>query len=70
MSVPKRGLGRGLEALLPDAEPQRDIPIADIGLPDSQPRERFVEQGLMQLAASIKHHGVLQPLVVAKDGDR
>lgn len=68
MSAAKRGLGRGLEALLPDTEPKRDVPIADITLPDSQPRRRFVEQGTMQLAASIKHHGVLQPLVVAKDG--
>jgi ParB family chromosome partitioning protein len=38
-------------------------------LPESQPRERFVEQEIMQLAASIKHHGVLQPLVVAEDGE-
>lgn len=68
MSAPKRGLGRGLEALLPDVEPKREVPIADIKLPDSQPREKFVEQGLMQLAASIKHHGVLQPLVVADGG--
>ncbi|MEX2043683.1 MAG: ParB/RepB/Spo0J family partition protein [Patescibacteria group bacterium] len=69
MSAAKRGLGRGLEALLPDTEPKRDVPIADIVLPDSQPRRRFVEQGIMQLAASLKHHGVLQPLVVAKDPD-
>lgn len=69
MSAPKRGLGRGLEALLPDAEPKREIPIADITLPESQPRERFVEQEIMQLSASIKHHGVLQPLVVAEDGE-
>lgn len=69
MSAPKRGLGRGLESLLPDAEPKREVPISDIGLPDSQPRERFVEQGIMQLAASIRHHGVLQPLVVSEVGD-
>lgn len=70
MSASKRGLGRGLEALLPDSEPKRDVAIADISLPDSQPRQRFVEQDIMQLATSIKHHGVLQPLVVTKaDGE-
>ena len=68
MNAPKRGLGRGLEALLPDAEPKREVAIASIRLPDTQPREQFIEQGIMQLAASIKHHGVLQPLVVTEDG--
>lgn len=69
MSAPKRGLGRGLEALLPDTPPRREVAISDVRLPGSQPRERFSETGIRELAASITRHGILQPLVVAEDGD-
>ncbi|MDP9212256.1 MAG: ParB/RepB/Spo0J family partition protein [bacterium] len=69
MSAPKRGLGRGLEALLPDPQPRQEVAVADIRLPGTQPRERFAEEGIASLSASIRHHGILQPLVVSEDGD-
>ncbi|MEX1113206.1 MAG: ParB/RepB/Spo0J family partition protein [Patescibacteria group bacterium] len=68
MSAPKRGLGRGLEALLPDTQPRQEVAVVDIQLPDTQPRERFGEAEIESLSASIRHHGILQPLVVSEDG--
>lgn len=63
----KHGLGRGLDALLPsDDSPTTEIAIGEINLPDSQPRQKFAEGPLQDLAASIRQHGVLQPLVVSK----
>ena len=73
----RRGLGRGLSALLGEADPSRDAPAAGevqnasreapIELlrrnPD-QPRRNFAEAELEELAASIREHGVLQPILV------
>ena len=69
---PKRGLGRGLDALLPPDEPSQptsEVAIGLIRLPDAQPRQKFAEAPLQELAASIKQHGVLQPLVVTAAGN-
>lgn len=68
---PKRGLGRGLDALLPNDDQKRPVSEVAIGLirlPDTQPRQKFAERPLRELAASIKQHGVLQPLVVTAAG--
>jgi len=72
----KRGLGRGLSALLPStpamsAAPATDRPrtyfaaqIEDVYPAPDQPRRRFPDAELEQLAASIRAHGVIMPLVV------
>ena len=68
MATQRKALGRGLSALLgtPDLETDqlRDIDIERI-LPNSnQPRKTFDEDGLNELANSIRVHGVVQPIVV------
>ncbi len=66
----RKALGRGLAALLrePDrgAGDVRPIPIGDIHSNALQPRKRFDEAGLAELAASIREKGVLQPIVVRR----
>ena len=69
----KMGLGRGLDALLPEAgDPQNLISMIDMTDLDRnphQPRQGFDEASLQSLAESMKEAGVLQPLlVVKKDG--
>jgi ParB family chromosome partitioning protein len=61
------GLGRGHDALIPppsDGEAGRQIPLDRIVANPHQPRARFEEAELGELAASIDAHGVLQPIVV------
>ena len=81
-----RGLGRGFEALIPtdnidstfdptaveDAKDSklREIKVSDIEPDPNQPRREFKPEQLKTLANSIKVHGVLQPIVVTKDGDK
>lgn len=65
----KHGLGRGLGALLPDAMSPgkgqlRQCRINLIEPDAKQPRRRFVDENLEELAQSIKEHGVIQPLLV------
>jgi ParB family transcriptional regulator, chromosome partitioning protein len=67
------GLGRGLSALIPNAEENesgyRRIPLELIDPNPRQPRELFDETELAELAASIREVGLLQPIVVrAVDG--
>lgn len=68
----KAGLGRGLEALIPtDSEPSDqptllEIPVDDIKPNPDQPRSRFDDAGLAELAASITEVGLLQPVVVSR----
>jgi len=68
----KRGLGRGLDALIPAAETNAAgvtfAPLSAITRNPRQPRTRFEPGALEELAASIREHGVLQPLVVAQAG--
>jgi len=76
--VAKYGLGRGLEALLPENPSESadardhggilEIPVARITPSSDQPRKRFDDQSIAELAESIKRHGVIQPLVVEEDG--
>ncbi len=67
-------LGKGLSALIPDAPEPRASPVeVDIDrlAPNSfQPRARVEDSRLDDLARSIKSNGVIQPLVVRRDGDR
>jgi ParB family transcriptional regulator, chromosome partitioning protein len=68
----KQALGRGLKALIPDTPRARtgmaDIPIERLRRNPEQPRHRFDDEALEELAASIRRHGVLQPLLVSEDG--
>ena len=65
----RRGLGRGLDALIGTEESdfERDSLELDIGLVQPrgrQPRKKFEDESMAELAASIREHGVLQPIVV------
>ncbi len=69
----KKGLGKGLQALLPASRDDSDevgkvieIPVADIKVNKKQPRTVFDEDKLNELASSIKEHGVVQPILVRK----
>lgn len=68
MAKPKRGLGKGLEALFADNDTASvsvsTMAIGEIEPNPSQPRRDFTPEALSQLADSIKEHGILQPLVV------
>ncbi|MDP2871275.1 MAG: ParB/RepB/Spo0J family partition protein [Bacillota bacterium] len=70
----RRGLGRGLEAILGAAvagpDELRNIPVGDVDPNPHQPRSGFDEQRLQELAASIREHGVVQPVLVRPIGDR
>src|SRR5215212_720838 len=67
--VGKRGLGRGLSALIATGEGVgglkfEELPVTAIRPNSRQPRNSFPETGIRELAASIKEVGILQPLVV------
>lgn len=69
-----RGLGRGLSALIPEAPAASDervfeLPIAALRPNPRQPRQHFDATRLDELAASIREHGVLEPLIVRKAVD-
>jgi ParB family chromosome partitioning protein len=73
----KKGLGRGLEALIGDfpssPSPQNNISEVDILLLDTnlnQPRMDFNDEKLRELAASLKQHGIIQPIIVRQKGER
>lgn len=72
----RQALGRGLGSILPtdsqtNANPQIfEIPIRQIERNPYQPRQDFKEEPLDELAASIKVHGIIQPLTVRKLSDR
>src|SRR4249920_2505049 len=67
-------LGKGLSALIPDAPEPRLAPVeADIDRltpNDFQPRGTLDEARLQELAQSIRANGLIQPIVVRKEGDR
>jgi len=74
MSAAKRGLGRGLGALLSSAEAPREGEILSLAIsrirPNPwQPRQVFDAEMLEQLAQSIRSQGLLQPIVVRPAGD-
>ena len=65
----RRGLGRGLDALLQPEEPQiRSLAVDRLKPNRFQPRSDFNEAGLEGLADSVRAQGVVQPIVVTPDG--
>ena len=76
----KFALGKGLGALIPDddlletensnSESILKIDINLIKPNEGQPRKYFDEQKIYELSQSIKDHGIIQPLILKKDGER
>lgn len=75
MPPTKRGLGRGLGALIPPSEPAEapekaagvlEVPIGAISPNPLQPRQLMDSEGLRELADSIREHGLIQPLIVTR----
>ncbi len=67
--MPKRGLGRGLDALIPFSETSAGVsqlPVSAIGRNPRQPRTRLDPTELEELSNSIRAHGVIQPIIVAQ----
>lgn len=68
MTKPKRGLGKGLDALFADNDTSGSavstLSVSEIEPNQDQPRREFLPEELSQLAESIKEHGIIQPLVV------
>jgi len=72
----KKGLGRGLSALLADVDapsqtnPSKSgvetLPIDQLKANPDQPRLDFTEEALSDLTNSIKEHGIIQPLIVRR----
>jgi ParB family transcriptional regulator, chromosome partitioning protein len=79
MSVPKKGLGRGLSALIPGASQPRGeayseglnfkVEVDRVTPSPFQPRRTFDDAKIEELAASIRNQGIIQPLVVRRKGD-
>jgi ParB family chromosome partitioning protein len=74
-SMEKRRLGRGLDALLGIAEgtptpEQMEVAVGQIQHNPFQPRKTFDKDELDSLSASVRTHGILQPLVVRQMGDQ
>jgi ParB family chromosome partitioning protein len=75
MAVKRKALGKGLSALIPenlekeDYERIQEIDIDLISPNPNQPRKVFEQDKLNELTESIKKYGVIQPIIVRKDGD-
>ncbi|MGI9667277.1 MAG: ParB N-terminal domain-containing protein, partial [Acidimicrobiia bacterium] len=73
MAARKSGLGRGLDALIPQDHPAEGYDAIAVNLIDpnpDQPRAEFDLEAINDLAASIEAVGLLQPIVVRSEGDR
>ena len=71
----KKGLGRGLDALLgdytqPTPEGVQELDIHLIDTNAGQPRKDFDQEKLQELADSIRQHGVVQPILLRQNGER
>ncbi len=77
MAGKKSALGRGLGALIPEIDEENttegkyinEIEINKIFPNEDQPRKNFDDEKLAQLTASIKEHGVIQPIIVKREGE-
>ena len=79
MPAPKRGLGKGLSALIP-AKPAKILPashpeglerflkVGDIKPNRFQPRRTIKDESLLELAESIREKGVIEPVIVRRSG--
>lgn len=70
-----KGLGKGINALFPgetinEADKVNQISVGEIRTNPYQPRKIFDQTALEELAESIKEHGILQPIVVRKAGEK
>ena len=71
----KKGLGRGLDALLgdytqPTPEGVQQVDIRRIDTNAGQPRKDFDQEKLLELADSIRQHGGVQPILLRQNGER
>jgi ParB family transcriptional regulator, chromosome partitioning protein len=67
----RRGLGRGLDALIrPPAGDVRTLAVDQLQPNRRQPRQEFHDEALAELAASIRTQGLVQPIVVTPSGER
>jgi ParB family chromosome partitioning protein len=74
VSVPKRGLGRGLSALIPTGNQQgpeetTELSVSMIAPNPNQPRTMIDDEGIEALADSVRKVGVLQPIIVRPHGE-
>lgn len=79
MKPVKKGLGKGLGALIPDDDKLHfgqhsigevlELAIKEIRPNEDQPRRQFAEEAIQSLADSIKTHGVVQPILVSSKDD-
>jgi ParB family transcriptional regulator, chromosome partitioning protein len=77
LAVAKRALGKGLDALIQTESQKNDdqlaaseLPIDEIDPNNDQPRKRFNDGALDELADSIREKGIIQPIIVEKKGER
>jgi ParB family transcriptional regulator, chromosome partitioning protein len=79
MTIKKPVLGRGLSALIPTGRPADSertgahvqmVELERLEANQRQPRKRFDDQGLQELAQSIAETGILQPILVTRSGER
>lgn len=77
----KKGLGKGLDSMIPEKKTKAElketqdkslteVKISEIDPNMGQPRKKFDEDELLELAESIKIHGVIQPIILTKRGKR
>lgn len=72
--IKKSALGKGLASLIPEENLEQDdnvifkVSINDIKPNEEQPRKYFDPEKIVELAESIKEHGIIQPIVLKKDG--
>jgi ParB family chromosome partitioning protein len=59
-----------MSQMAPEDAAQRELPIGSLSPNRQQPRTHFDEQAIQDLAASLKQHGMMQPIVVHKVGDK
>lgn len=77
----KKGLGKGLDSMIPEKKTKAElkevadksfieVKISEVDPNIGQPRKSFNEDELLELAESIKIHGVIQPVILTKRGKR
>lgn len=74
MTAKKSALGKGLGALIPEVEVKelegvKEVDINDVFPNEEQPRKNIDIEKIEQLAQSIKEHGIIQPIIVKKEGE-